>query len=187
MFKALLLLFWTFFKIGLFTIGGGYAMIPLIKQETIAKGWATAEQLMDYLAISEATPGPFAVNCATLIGFNQQGILGAICATLGVILPSFIILLIISIFLKNFAKNRFVKGALGGVKPVVIGLIVTVVFGLIWNGILGDLWHFDFFDWKALIIMSITFVLTRFKKTKKPILLILIGACLGLVMYGLIP
>ena len=185
--KTLLLLFWTFFKIGLFTIGGGYAMIPLIKQEALAKGFATAEQLMDYLAISESTPGPFAINVATIIGFKQMGILGAICATIGVILPSFIIILIISKLLKNFAENRFVKGALKGVKPVVIGLIFSVAFGLIWNGVLGELWHINFFDYKALIIMAIAFTMTRFKYTKNPILIIGVGAVLGLVMYGLIP
>ena len=184
--KTLLLLFWTFFKIGLFTIGGGYAMIPLIEQEALKFGWASSEQLLDYLAISESTPGPFAVNCATLIGFNQYGILGAICATLGVILPSFIIILIIAALLKNFTNNKVVKGALKGVKPVVIALIFTVAFGLIWKGLFGPIWHFDFFDWKALIIMSIAFVMTRFKKTKNPILIIVVGAALGLLMYGLI-
>ena len=185
--KTLLLLFWTFFKIGLFTIGGGYAMIPLIKQEALAKGWANAEQLIDYLAISESTPGPFAVNCATIIGFKQMGILGAICSTLGVILPSFIIILIISKILTNFINNRFVQAALKGVKPVVVALIFCVAFSLIWNGILGNLWQFDFFDYKALIIMAIAFVMTRFKYTKNPILIIGVGAVLGLIMYGLIP
>ena len=92
----LLKLFWTFFKIGLFTIGGGYAMIPLITQESVAAGWATETELMNYLAISESTPGPFAVNCATFIGFSQYGVLGALFATLGVISPSFIIILIIA-------------------------------------------------------------------------------------------
>lgn len=184
--KTLLILFWTFFKIGLFTIGGGYAMIPLIKQEALAHGWVSTEALIDYLAISESTPGPFAVNCATIIGFKQMGILGAICATLGVILPSFIIILLISKILKSFINNRFVQGALKGVKPVVIALIFTVAFGLIWNGLFGNLWQFNFFDWKALIIMAIAFVMTRFKYTKNPILIIVVGAALGLLMYGVI-
>lgn len=185
--ETLLLLFWTFFKIGLVTIGGGYAMIPLIQQETIANGWATSEQLLNYLAISESTPGPFAVNCATMIGFQEYGLLGAIAATLGVILPSFIIILIISKFLSNFSKNEYVKGALNGVKPVVIALILTTAFTLIWNGCFGALWQFEKFDYKALIIMIIAFIMLRFKKTKNPIVIILVGAVLGLVMYGLIP
>ena len=184
--KTLLILFWTFLKIGLFTIGGGYAMIPLIKQEALAHGWASAEELIDFLAISESTPGPFAINVATLIGFKQMGILGAICATVGVILPSFIIILLISKLLKNFVNNRFVQAALKGVKPVVIALIFTVAFGLIWNGLFGNIWQFNFFDWKALIIMAIAFTMTRFKYTKNPILIIVVGAALGLLMYGVI-
>ena len=89
-------LLWTFFKIGLFTIGGGYAMIPMIKSEVVAVGWLTESELLDFMAISESTPGPFAVNVATFVGFNEAGVLGALCSTLGVILPSFIIILIVS-------------------------------------------------------------------------------------------
>ena len=183
----LLKLFWTFFKIGLFTIGGGYAMIPLITQESVANGWATEIELMNYLAISESTPGPFAVNCATFIGFSQYGVLGAFCATLGVITPSFIIILIISKFLSNFTDNKYVKGALKGVKPVIISLIAGTAFTLMWKEVFDGLWQFTGFDYKALIIMSIAFVMTRFKKTKNPIFIILMGAGLGLIMYGLLP
>lgn len=184
---VLLQLFWTFFKIGLFTIGGGYAMIPLITQEAIANGWATEEQLLNYLAISESTPGPFAVNCATFIGFSQYGIIGAFAATLGVVTPSFVIILIISKFLSNFTNNKYIKGALKGVKPVVISLIAGTAFTLLWKAALGDLWTFNNFDYKALIIMAIAFIMTRFKKTKNPILVIVVGAVLGLLMYGLLP
>lgn len=183
----LLKLFWTFFKIGLFTIGGGYAMIPLITQESVANGWVTEVELMNYLAISESTPGPFAVNCATFIGFSEAGLLGAFSATLGVITPSFIIILIISKFLSNFIDNKYVKGALKGVKPVIISLIAGTAFTLMWKEVFGPLWTFAGFDYKALIIMAIAFVMTRFKKTKHPILIIVVGAVLGLVMYGLIP
>lgn len=184
----LLELFWTFFKIGLFTIGGGYAMIPLIAQEAVAKGWMTEAMLVDFLAISESTPGPLAVNTATMVGFNQYGILGAAVSTIGVVLPSFIIILIISKFLANFTKNKFVKGALNGVKPVVVALIFSTAFSLIWTGAFGsDPWKVTAFDYKALIIMVIGFVMLRFKKTKNPILLIGCGAVLGLVLYGLLP
>lgn len=183
----LLKLFWTFFKIGLFTIGGGYAMIPLITQESVANGWATEIELMNYLAISESTPGPFAVNCATFIGFSQYGFLGALAATLGVIMPSFIIILIISKFLSNFTDNKYVKGALKGVKPVIISLIAGTALNLMWKEVFDGLWKFTGFDYKALIIMSIALVMTRFKKTKNPILVIIVGAGLGLIMYGLLP
>ena len=91
----LLLLFWTFFKIGLFTIGGGYAMIPMIESEVIAKGWLTETELVNFLAISESTPGPFAINMATFVGVNEFGILGGIFTTIGVITPSIIIIIII--------------------------------------------------------------------------------------------
>lgn len=184
---VLLKLFWTFFKIGLFTIGGGYAMIPLITQEAVANGWTTEIELMNYLAISESTPGPFAVNCATFIGFSQYGVIGALAATLGVISPSFIIILIISKFLSNFTDNIYVKGALKGVKPVIISLIAGTAITLMWKEVFSKLWEFSGFDYKALIIMLVAFIMTRFKKTKNPILVIVTGAILGLVMYGLIP
>lgn len=184
----LLEIFWTFFKIGLFTIGGGYAMIPLIAQEVVAKGWMNESMLVDFLAISESTPGPLAVNTATMVGFNLYGVLGAGVATLGVVLPSFIIILIISKFLANFTKNKFVKGALSGVKPVVIALIFSTAFSLIWVGIFkSDLWQITQFDYKALIIMVVGFIMLRFKKTKNPILIIGCGAVLGLIFYGLLP
>ena len=183
----LLKLFWTFFKIGLFTIGGGYAMIPLITQESVANGWVTESQLMNYLAISESTPGPFAVNSATFIGFSQYGFLGAMAATIGVVTPSFIIILIISKFLSNFNDNKYVKCALKGVKPVIISLIAGTALTLIWKEVFDGLWKFSGFDYKALIIAVIAFVMSRFKKTKNPIIIIITGAILGLIMYGLIP
>ena len=89
-------LFLTFFMIGLFTFGGGYAMLPLIQEQVIGKGWMTSEQIVDFIAVSESTPGPFAVNRATFIGTQMGGVLGAVCATLGVVLPSFIIILIVA-------------------------------------------------------------------------------------------
>lgn len=99
-------LFITFFKIGLFTFGGGYAMIPMITDEVVAKGWATAQMLTDFIAIAESTPGTFAINTATFIGMEQMGVIGAIFATLGVIMPSFIIILIIAKFLAASPKTN---------------------------------------------------------------------------------
>ena len=133
----LLLLFWTFFKIGLFTIGGGYAMIPMINDEVISRGWLTQEELVDFMGIAESTPGPFAINIATFVGMNECGVLGAIFTTLGVVLPSFIIILIISKIITLFLENRFVKYALTGVRPVVVGLIASVAIGLIITSILN--------------------------------------------------
>ena len=102
----LLLLFWTFFKIGLFTIGGGYAMIPMIESEVISRGWLTETELFNFLAISESTPGPFAINMATFVGVNEAGIIGGIFTTLGVITPSIIIIILIfKVYEKCYAAS----------------------------------------------------------------------------------
>jgi chromate transporter len=117
-------LFYTFFLIGLFTFGGGYAMIPMIQDQIVGRGWMNDAQLSDFIAISESTPGPFAINISTFVGSRTAGIGGAICATVGVILPSFIIIILVSIILSKFLKNRFVQGGLNGVKPVILALIL---------------------------------------------------------------
>lgn len=120
----------TFFKIGLFTIGGGYAMLPMIYDEAQKKGWMTVEELINFVAVSESTPGSFAVNAATYIGMRTGGILGAVCATAGVVLPSFIIVLIIAGFYTSFKKNKIITGCLSGLKPAVIGLIGAAVISM---------------------------------------------------------
>ena len=116
-------LLFTFFKIGLFTFGGGYAMLPLIEKEVITKGWLSQQALIDFLAVSESTPGSFAVNVATYIGSEVAGIPGAISATFGVVLPSFIIILIVAQCFEKFRTSRIVKGLMTGLKPAVVGLI----------------------------------------------------------------
>src|SRR5574344_2034731 len=123
-------LFYVFFLIGLFTFGGGYAMIPMIEEQVVTRGWISESTLVNFIALSESTPGPFAINIATFVGSQTGGIFGAICATLGVILPSFIIILIIAVLISRFMKNRFVRGALSGVRPIVLGLIfgTAIVF-----------------------------------------------------------
>ena len=128
--KKILDLFITFFKIGLFTFGGGYAMISTIRETIVEnKKWITDDELMQIITIAESTPGPIAINMATFIGAEQGGILGSIVATLGVVLPSFIIILLVASLLKRFIKNKYVQAFLKGVKPVVLGLILsTTVF-----------------------------------------------------------
>ena len=118
-------LFFTFFRIGLFTFGGGYAMIPLLRQEVVAHGWMDGETLIRYIAICESTPGPIAVNMATFIGSSQYGLAGAAVATLGVVLPSFAVILAIAAALKQFRSNRYVDAALSGVHPAVAGMILA--------------------------------------------------------------
>ena len=179
-------LFLTFFKIGLFTIGGGYAMIPMIEDDVISKGWINESQLTNFLAISESTPGPFAVNMTTFVGFDQAGILGAFCSTLGVILPSFIIILIIAKVINGFLKNKYVEYALKGVRPVVVGLILSVGFSLVYSAVLNKQLSLQSISFASIIIMIISFIMLRFKKTNSPILIILVSAVFGIVFFGLI-
>lgn len=188
-------LFYVFFFIGLFTIGGGYAMIPMIEDEIVGRGWLTMEELLNYFAISESTPGPFAVNTATMVGYSQAGLLGAIVATLSVVLPSFIIILIIAKFISNFLKYKSVKWALDGVKPIVTGLIIAVVINLIVKNVFGfpSLMDISFkeininnIDFISVGIMIFVFALSKVFKKISPILLIIISAILGILIYGVI-
>lgn len=123
----LLELFLTFFKIGAFTFGGGYAMLPFVQQEVLAHRWMTLDELVNFIAVSESTPGPFAVNIATYVGTRTAGFAGAFCATLGVILPSFVIILIIAQAYEKFRESRLVKGVMTGLRPAVVGLIGAAV------------------------------------------------------------
>lgn len=125
-------LFYTFFKIGLFTFGGGYAMLPLIQEEVINNGWMELESLVNFIAVSESTPGPFAINIATYVGSQVApiGILGSACATLGVVMPSFIIILIVAKIYDSFKKSKTVQGIMTGLKPAVVGLIANAIISI---------------------------------------------------------
>lgn len=116
-------LFWVFFLIGAFTFGGGYAMIAMIQQQVVSRGWMQTQQVIDFVAIAESTPGPIAVNMATFVGTHMGGIMGAFCATLGVVLPSFIVILIVARCYQAFRKSKWVQGVMSGLKPAVVGLI----------------------------------------------------------------
>ncbi|MDD4076688.1 MAG: chromate transporter [Bacilli bacterium] len=176
-------LFFVFFTIGLFTLGGGYAMIPMIEEQVISRGWMTHEELYNFIGISESTPGPFAVNIATFIGHSQAGILGSITATISVVLPSFIIILLIAKFLHNFLKYKQVRWALDGVKPIIVGLLFAVVLSLINNNIMGGDYNWRDIDFIGVAIMGGMFILKAVNKRFSPILLIIISALLGLVLY----
>ncbi len=123
-------LFLSFLKIGAFTFGGGYAMLPLIEQEVLAHGWLDLPQLVDFVAVSESTPGPFAINIATYVGSQTAGVLGALCATAGVVLPSFVVILIVARCYLAFKNSRVVKGVMSGLKPAVVGLIAAAVLSI---------------------------------------------------------
>lgn len=129
--KLCLELFLSFFKIGLFTFGGGMAMIPLIEKETVEKhSWIDEKDILEIVAVSESTPGPIAINTATFIGYQTAGFFGSLTATFGVVLPSFVIILIISKFLAAFESLEVVKYAFFGIRAGVIALIVKALWGL---------------------------------------------------------
>ncbi len=190
MFLELLNLFWMFFKIGLFTFGGGYAMIPLIEESLVGGGYLDVNMLYDMIGVAESTPGPIAVNMATFIGTHQLGILGALAATLGVILPSFIIILLIAWLGGKFLQSEIAEHAFMGLKPAVIGLIISVAIALglrlILPGIhLSDfMFDFSLFEWRNLIILVfvVGFILL-FKKKSSPALIVGLSAVLGIAVY----
>lgn len=193
-------LFWTFFKIGLFTIGGGQAMIPMISQEVVGKGWLTIEEVQSFIAISESTPGPFAVNIATYTGVSVlqsagvgESILGAICATFGVVLPSLVIITLIAMAFSNFIKKPAVQGVFSYVRSTVTGLLLAVLVGFILStlfGISSVLSHepiqFDVIG-TCLFVFLLGISLVKIKgKTLQPIVIILISAVVGTLCYGFI-
>lgn len=185
-------LFYTFFLIGLFTFGGGYAMIPMIQDQIVGRGWMNDAQLSDFIAISESTPGPFAINISTFVGSRTAGIGGAICATIGVILPSFIIIILVSIILSKFLKNRFVQGGLNGVKPVILALILsTAIIFLVkmalyqGNALFSQTISFNRISITLLILLSGFLLIYKKiqKKSLNPILLLLLSAGLGIILF----
>lgn len=188
----LIQLFLTFLKIGVVSFGGGYAMIPLITDEAAAFG-ITSEEIMNFIAVAESTPGPIAINMATFVGASQAGVLGALVATLGVVLPSFIIILVIATLIKGLLKFAGVNAFLSGIRPVAVALIIGTAITMILTVMLslekiGD--HVSF-DYKALIIFAfvaiVHFTTKKIrKKTLSPIILILISAALGIIFYGLL-
>ena len=186
-------LFITFFQIGLFTFGGGYAMISLVFEQTLAHGWLTEAELLNMIAVSESTPGPIAVNMATFVGSTQAGILGSACATLGVVLPSFIIILLISAVIKNFLKYEAVQAALSGVRPCVVALILGTAVTLAISTLLGfkSIEQASFsVDIIGIIIFAavfaISFIIKKLSgKKPSPIIMILISAALGMLLYSL--
>jgi chromate transporter len=182
-----LLLFFEFFKIGLFTFGGGYAMIPLVKELVLKYDWVTEEEFYNFIGVCESTPGPIAINMATFIGAEQGGFWGSVCATFGVVLPSLIIIILVASILSKFIKNKYVQFFLKGVKPVVVGLILSTGIVLLAK-VVGyqSLETFNFNLQSTIIfgILVLLFLLFKyvFKKKINNILLICISAVLGIVV-----
>ena len=181
-------LFWEFFKTGLFAVGGGMATLPFLYSMSDATGWFTHAQLADMIAVSESTPGPIGVNMATYVGFSTAGVPGAVVATLGLITPSVIIILIIAKVLAAFRQNKTVDAAFYGLRPCSVGLIAAagllVVKISLFNAELyqqtGVL--MNVFNWKAIILAAVLIVLTRYVKPLKklhPVFFILGSAAVG--------
>ena len=180
----LLQLFWTFFKIGAFTFGGGYAMLPLIQAEVAAHGWMDAEELINFVAVSESTPGPFAVNISTFVGTRLAGVPGALCATLGVALPSFVIILIVAKCFKRFKRSSLVQGCMAGLRPAVVGLIATALLSVGQTVFFPDGIGFGPAFFVSLGVFLLSTVLA-FRKLH-PIWIICISAAIGVAAgYGL--
>lgn len=169
-------LFFTFFKIGLFSFGGGYAMLPLIQTEVVdVNNWIGVSEFTDIVAISQVTPGPIAVNSATYIGYTvTNNVLGSACATLGVVFPSVIIMLLICNFFFKFKNNKYVENAFVGLRPVVVGLVLSAMLLLINKE--------TFIDYKSIIFFVLAFFAT-YKYKVHPILLTLTAGVLGYFIY----
>ena len=185
-------LFLTFLKIGAVSFGGGYGMISLIREDCLANGWLSESELLNFIAVAESTPGPIAVNMATFVGSSQGGLLGAVIATLGIVLPSFLIILLIAVSFKSLLKLAGVKATLGGIRPAIVGMIsatsitmlLSIGFGI--KSIKSTL----SFDWRVLCILAIISAIAILykawrKKAFSPILLILISGALGVAFYGI--
>lgn len=177
-------LFLTFFMIGAFTFGGGYAMLPMI-QEQVSLRWGdiiSQEAMVDFVAVSESTPGPFAINMATFVGNQVGGPLGSALATLGVVLPSFIIILIVVKIYDQFRKSRLVRGAMSGLKPAVVGLIANAILGVFITVFFPAGFSLAVFTSPAFYVslgIFLVMLLLAFKKLH-PILVICISAALGI-------
>lgn len=181
-----LLLFLEFFKIGLFSFGGGYGMLPLMEETVVGRDWINTAQFFDFVGVAESTPGPIAINMATFIGTSQGGILGSVCATLGVVMPSFIIILLIAAVLKNLTNNPYFAGFMKGVKPIVTGLILTTGLLLLLRSAVPEAETGVTVNWFALLVFGIVAVACWasqkfFKKKLTAVPIILISAMLGII------
>lgn len=189
-------LFWEFFKTGLFAIGGGMATVPFLQDIAAKTGWYTSGQLADMIAVSESTPGPLGVNMATYVGYTVglpnggagSGILGAVTATIGLITPSVIIIMIVAYFLKRFRDSKLVNAALYGLRPASVALISAAGVDIVLFAVLRVESVYEILeaklDWKSLVLAASVFVLTRYvPKLKKlhPIWFILFAAIFGVV------
>ena len=185
-------LFLTFLKVGAFAFGGGYAMLSLIGDSVLQYEWMTEQELLNFVGVETVVPGPIAVNMATYIGYTQGGFFGALLATIGVVLPSFIIILIVAAFLNNLLKYPPVKALIAGMRPALGGLILSVAATMalaVFFGIESVRQIRFSFDWQTLAVLAaviaIPLVWKRLKKKEfSSILLVVISGVLGMVLFG---
>ena len=178
-------LFLTFLSIGAFTFGGGYAMLPLIQKAVLDNQWLTEEAIVNFIAVSESTPGPFAINIATYVGMETGGFLGAICSTLGVVTPSLVIILIVARIYKQFQESEIVKGCMSGLRPTVIGLIGAAVLTIGKTVFFPDgfaVANIDLYNMIVSLIICAIGIFLIFKKKVHPIILIVVSAILGIAV-----
>ncbi|MDD7351389.1 MAG: chromate transporter [Clostridia bacterium] len=185
-------LFLTFLKIGAVSFGGGYAMISLVRETCIANGWLTEEEILNFIAVSESTPGPIAINMATFVGSSQGGILGSFLATLGVVLPSFVIILLVAAVMRNVLKYAGVNRTVKSVQPAIVAMILSTALTMFLSNVfnLSNIHSTFEFDWKSLIIFAIVaIVAVVYKKLRKKnisaILLIVLSAIMGMLFFGI--
>ena len=184
-------LFLTFLKIGAVTFGGGYAMIPLVQEAVLENGWLTEEMFMNFIAVAESTPGPIAINMATYVGSTQAGLLGSILSTLGVVLPSFVIILLIVAIMKNLIKYPAIQAILKGIRPVALALILSTGITMTLKTLFGiaDITSTFSIELKGIIVFAIVGIIYLAyyfwkKKFISPIILIIISAGLGMALYS---
>ena len=183
-------LFLTFFEIGAVSFGGGYAMIALMRERALAHGWMSEAEIINMIAIAESTPGPIAVNMATFIGASEGGILGSLAATLGVVLPSFIIILLVASIFHGLLKSRPFSAFMRGVRPAVIAIILATAITLALSTLFGikDVFSSPSPDLVGIVIFVLVALIPPifkrlFNKKPSPIILILSSAVLGILFY----
>ena len=178
-------LFYEFFKTGLFAVGGGLATLPFLEDISQRTGWFTSAQLADMLAISESTPGPIGVNMATYVGFETAGILGALCATAGLVMPSVIIIVLVSKVLEKFRTNAYVEAAFYGLRPASVAMVASAGIGVAMTTLLNlTASGFAVLRWRELVLAAVILMLTNFvPKVKKfhPIVFIALAAAVGII------
>ena len=186
-------LFLTFLKVGTFAYGGGYAMLSLIGDSVLKYGWMTEEELLNFVGVETVIPGPIAVNMATYIGYEQGGFLGALLATIGVVLPSFVIILVVSACIKNLLKYPPVKTFIASMRPALGGLIVSVAVTMALKAFFGidtvSTINLSF-DWRTIVVLAVVIAIPIIwkrinKKEFSSILLVVISGIVGMLLFGI--